>query len=205
MKKKLCFSWLLVGGLALSGAAQAQTAPAGETAATSKPTYLRLGLGTAYDIEGYYRCAKLSVEYAPMLTRKIGLASRVVGIGGKPTSGMETQLPNQNYKAGYLEQEVVFYPFGNSQRLNLGIGAGGFAGFYRLNGFNNFTAESGKVTEYTLVRKQGFHGGYLLSLNLDVALGKEQRWRVGTKATLQNGALGNRRSSTYNLTLARRL
>ncbi|AIZ64002.1 hypothetical protein PK28_10440 [Hymenobacter sp. DG25B] len=204
MKKKLCFSWLLVGSLASSGAAQAQTAPAGE-APTGKPAFLRLGLGTTYDIEGYYRSARVSVEYAPMLTRKIGLASRVVGIGGKPTSGMETQLPNQNYKAGYLEQEVVFYPFGNSQRLNLGIGAGGFAGFYRLNGFNNFTAESGKVTDYTLERKQGFHGGYLLSLNLDVALGQEQRWRVGTKATLQNGALGNRHSSTYSLTLARRL
>jgi hypothetical protein len=63
----------------------------------------------------------------------------------------------------------------------------------------------GKVTEYQLERRQGFHGGYLLSLNLDVALGETRRWRVGTKATLQNGAERNRRASTYNLTLARRL
>ncbi|ALD20863.1 hypothetical protein [Hymenobacter sp. DG25A] len=205
MKKILCFSWLLAGSLAFCGAAQAQTAPASEAPSTGKPAFLRLGLGTAYDIEGYYRSARVSVEYAPMLSRRIGLASRVVGLVGKPTSGMETQLPNQNYKGGYLEQEVVFYPFENNQRLNLGLGAGGFAGFYRLNGFDHYTAVDGKFTEYQLERRQGFHGGYLLSLNLDVALGETKRWRVGTKATLQNGAEGNRRASTYNLTLARRL
>ncbi|AHJ97885.1 hypothetical protein [Hymenobacter swuensis] len=201
MAKKQTVSALLLGQLALGSIARAQTAPV----TAGRPAYVRLGVGTAHDIYGYYPCTRLSAEFAPMLSRKIGLASRVVGIVGKPSSGLETQLPNQNYRAGYLEQEVVFYPFGNDHRVNVGLGAGGFFGYYRRNSNSYLRGVNGQVTEYELASQKGFHGGGLLSLNVDVALGEKQQWRVGGKATLQNGISGNTRSSTYSLTLGRRL
>ncbi len=204
--KKIIQPGLLLGAMAaLSPLASRAQAPA-ETRPLAHPSHLRLGLGTTYDIVGYYRCARVSLEYAPMLTRKIGLASRVVGVRGKPSGeSMESQLPNQNYKAAYLEQEVVFYPFGNDKRVNFGVGGGGFVGYYRRNGFNNFQTVAGRVTSYELASREGGHAGYIFSLNLDVALGQAQRWRLGAKSTVQNGSGGNTTAPTHNLTLAWRL
>lgn len=199
---------LVIGAVFCATASPAQTVATdvAPTTAAGRPAYLRLGLGTTYDIVGYYRCARVSLEYAPMLSRQIGLASRIVGVSGKPShKELESQLPNQNYKAAYLEQEVVFYPFGNDKRVNVGVGAGGFAGYYHRNSFNNFQSVSGKVTDYKLASQQGFHGGYMFLLNLDVVLGQRQQWRLGAKSTIQSGKNGNTTTPTHNLTLARRL
>jgi len=173
--------------------------------AAHKPAYLRLSLGTTYDINGYYRCGRLAVEYAPTLTRHLGLAGRLVGVLGKPTDQLERQAPNQNYKAAYVEEEAIFYPFGTNKRLLFGVGAGGFAGYYKNNGFESLSAVSGKLTQYKLASWEGVHAGYIFSLNLDVAIGAAQRWRVGLKSTIQNGIGGNTTSPSHSLTLARRL
>ncbi|MBW3128378.1 hypothetical protein [Hymenobacter profundi] len=176
----------------------AQTAPA------TKPSYLRLGVGTAYDMSGYYRCTRLSLEYAPTLSRHFGAAGRVVGVFGKPDNKLERQLPNQDYKAGFVEAEGIYYPFGTDKRVLFGIGAGGFAGYYQKDSYSYLQATSGQVNAYELYSYRGPYAGGLLSLNLDAAVGARQLYRVGAKATVQNGINGGR-TSTYNLTLARRL
>lgn len=170
----------------------------------AKPAYLRLGVGTAYDIAGTYRCTRLAVEYAPMLTRHFGVAGRLVGVIGQPNNSLERQLPDQRYRAGFVEVEGVVYPFGTDKRVLVGLGAGGFAGYYRKDTYAFFTAIAGRVDAYAPRTYSGPYAGYLLSLNLDAALDARQRWRVGAKATVQNGLNGGT-TSTYNLTLARRL
>jgi hypothetical protein len=112
-------------------------------AVKGKPAYLRLGVGTAYDNTGRYRCARLALEYAPTLTRHLGLAGRLVGVYGQPNSALERQLPNQRYQAGFVEVEGIVYPFGTDQRVLLGIGAGGFAGYYRKDTYSFLQATAG--------------------------------------------------------------
>jgi hypothetical protein len=124
---------------------------------------------------------------------------------GKPTSQFERQAPNQNYKAGYVEQEAIFYPFGTDKKVLFGVGGGGFLGYYKKNTYSSLSAVSGKLTDYQLATHEGFYGGYLLSLNLDVAVGAAQRWRVGLRSSVQNGTGGNTTSPTHSLTIARRL
>ncbi|GAB2785087.1 hypothetical protein GCM10027175_24630 [Hymenobacter latericoloratus] len=189
----------------LGGSAVAQEAAA-NPGSPARPAYLRLGLGSAYDIDGYYRSARLTLEYAPTLNRHLGLASRVVGVLGKPSgSSLEAQLPNQKYKAAYLEQEIIYYPLGTDKRVLFGVGAGGFAGYYRKNGFTYLQATDGRVTDYQLNSRQGLHAGYLLTASLEVALGQQKRWLLGAKSTLRNGIEGNTTTSTHSLTLGRRL
>ncbi|RPD44309.1 hypothetical protein DNI29_21610 [Hymenobacter sediminis] len=171
---------------------------------SAKPAYLRLGVGTAYDNAGAYRCTRLALEYAPTLTRHFGVAGRLVGVFGKPSSSLERQLPDQRYRAGFVEVEGMLYPFGTDKRVLLGLGAGGFAGYYRKDTYAFLTATAGRVDSYALRTYSGPYAGYLLSLNLDAAVDARQRWRIGVKATVQNGLNGGR-TSTYNLTLARRL
>ena len=194
--------------LLLPAAATAQRAPSDAQTAplptSTKPSYLRLGVGTAYDVGGYYRCTRLALEYAPTLSRHFGLAGRVVGVFGTPNDKLQQQLPDQNYKAGFVEAEGIYYPFGTDKRVQFGIGAGGFAGYYKKNDYTYLQATSGQVTDYSLVSNSGPYAGYLLSLNLDTAIGTKQLWRVGAKATVQNGINGGTTSS-YNLTLAKRL
>ncbi|QNE38896.1 hypothetical protein F1C16_04650 [Hymenobacter sp. NBH84] len=182
-----------------------QTAPLVKSSALApKPSYLRLGVGTAYDVNGYYRCTRLALEYAPTLSQHFGAAGRIVGVFGNPSDKLQRQLPNQNYKAGFIEAEGVYYPFGTDKRVLFGVGAGGFAGYYEKNDYNYLKATSGQVTDYLLVSYRGPYAGVLFSLNLDAAVGARQLYRVGAKATVQNGINGGR-TSTYNLTLARRL
>jgi hypothetical protein len=185
--------------------ASEQTAADVPVARSFPVAYLRVGLGTSYDINKYYRCARLCVEYAPMLNQRLGLSGRLVGVLGKPSSSFEKQLPNQNYKAAYVEQEILFYPFGINKRVRFALGAGGFAGYYKKNGFSHFSAVSGEVVDYGLNSQQGVHAGYIGSLNLEAALGKEQRWAVGVKSTIQNGNAGVSTLRTHSLTLSRRL
>jgi hypothetical protein len=185
--------------------APAQTAPNSAVARPFQTAYLRVGLGTSYDINKYYRCARLSVEYAPMLNRWLGLSGRLVGVLGKPSGSFEKQIPNQNYKAAYVEQEVLFYPLGTSNKVRFALGAGGFAGYYKKNSFSYMSAVSGKVTDYGLSSQQGTHAGYLGSLSLETDLGQEKRWAVGVKSTIQNGIGGVTTLSTHSLTLGRRL
>ncbi|WP_324672101.1 hypothetical protein [Hymenobacter sp. GOD-10R] len=177
--------------------------PSPETT-THKPAYLRLGVGTTYEITGGYRCERLALEYAPTLTNHLGLASRVAFVFGKPTDKLERQVPNQNYKAGYIEQEAIFYPFGTDKKILFGLG-GGFLGYYKKNTYSSFSAVAGTLKDYTLAAHDGFHGGYLLSLNLDMAVGTAQRWRIGLRSSIQNGTGGNTTSPTHSLTFARRL
>jgi hypothetical protein len=186
--------------------AQAQTAAA-EIPATRpfQVAYLRVGLGTSYDIDKYYRCARFSVEYAPMLNRRLGLSGRLVGVLGKPSSSFEKQVPKQNYKAAYVEQEVLFYPFGAEKKVRFALGAGGFAGYYKKNTTSYISGVSGKVVDYGLATQQGVHAGYIGSLSLETALGQEQRWAVGVKSTIQNGIGGVSTLKTHSLTVGRRL
>lgn len=166
--------------------------------------YLRAGIGACYDVNKYYRCGRYSLEYAPMLSRKVGLATRVVGVRGAPSSGLETQVPHQNYQAGYFEQEVLYYPLGLGRRVRFAVGAGGFAGYYKKNGFEYIQATAGRVDGYKLASWQGGHAGWLGSLNLEVGLGASQRWLAGLKVTTQSGASGISRTDSYNLTWGRR-
>lgn len=199
--------------LALSPTAWAQMpqetsssqAPASAPVRPFQVAYLRLGLGTSHEISYNYRCARFFVEYSPLLTRRLGLAGRLVGIAGKPTSDFEKQLPKQNYKAAYVEEEVLFYPFGADKRVRFAVGAGGFAGYYKRNGFDYINVVSGKVTDYKLASEQGVHAGYLGSLSVEAGLGAQQRWQVGLKSTIQNGIGGITTMRTHSLTLGRRL
>ncbi|WP_022826334.1 hypothetical protein [Hymenobacter norwichensis] len=145
------------------------------------------------------------MEYAPLLSRRLGLAGRLVGVIGKPTSDFEKQLPQQNYKAAYVEQEVLFYPFGSEKRVRFALGAGGFAGYYKRNSFDYVSGVSGQVTDYKLASQDGVHAGYLGSLSVEAGLGSQQRWQVGVKSTIQNGIEGVSTLRTHSLTLARRL
>lgn len=209
---KTCLASAAASLLSLSHATEgiAQVAPR-EGAASAlaarpfQPAYLRVGLGTTSDVSSYYPCARLSVEYAPLLTRRLGLASRLVGVAGKPTSELERQAPNQNYKAAYVEQEVLYYPFGHDQRVRFAVGAGGFAGYYKQNSFDFLQATNGQLTDYGLRSYQGVHAGYLGSLQLEVALGQQQRWLLGLKSTIQNGTGGVTTLTTHSLTMGRRL
>ena len=169
-----------------------------------KPAYLRLGVGTAYDIGRSYRCTRLALEYAPTLTRHFGLAGRLVGVFGQPDSQIERQLSDQRYKAGFVEVEGLYYPFGTDKRVLFGLGAGGFAGYYRKDSYSVLQTTAGRVDFYERYAYKGPYAGYLLSVNVDAAVDTQQRWRVGAKATLQNGLNGGG-TATYNFTLARRL
>jgi hypothetical protein len=203
----------LLGALGQATSAHAQAEYARPQVATRfapppepfRMAYLRVGVGSTSDALNSYRCTRLAVEYAPMLTTHLGLASRLVGVGGKPSNWLETQAPNQNYKAAYLEQEALFYPLGNNRRVQFAVGAGGFAGYYRKNSVSWMEAVEGQLTNYQLASYQGVHAGYLGSLNLGVALGQQQHWQLGFKSTIQNGTAGTATLFTNSFTIGRRL
>jgi hypothetical protein len=206
---------LLVIALSQATEAQAQVEQAVPSAAPApkspfQTAYLRLNVGTTFDALKYYRCARVAVEYAPMLTHHVGLAGRLAGVAGSPSASnlygtWIDQLPNQNYKAGYAEAEALYYPFGNQKRVRFAVGAGGFVGYYKKNSFSFANVVDNQLVDYQLTSHQGVHAGYLGSLNLEVALGTEQRWLVGLKATLQKGVGGVTDVTGQSLTLARRL
>ena len=125
--------------------------------------------------------------------------------GSAPTRGLEGQAPNQNYKAGYAEAEVLWYPFGNASRLIFALGAGGFAGYYQHNGYESLSSVSGQLVDYKLRATQGILAGGIGSFNLEVGLGQAQHWRVGLKSLAQSGYGGITSFTSHSLILARRL
>jgi len=174
-----------------------------------RPRYLRLSLGTIPDTYWTYSCLKVGLEYAPMLTRHVGVAGRLVGISGHPTSSDPAygpwinQVPNQNCRAGYAEVEALFYPIGVSHRVRFAVGLGGFAGYYRNNAYTSAIIVAGHAQWYELATYQGSLVGYLGSLNMEVALGQQRRWALGVKLTRQKGGGGITNLPGQSLTLAR--
>jgi hypothetical protein len=146
-----------------------------------------------------------------MLTRHLGLAGRLVGVAGYPTASTPLygswieQVPNQNYRAGFVEAEGLVYPFGNTRRVRFALGLGGYAGYYKLNAINSANVVAQQVVAYELATQQGGAVGYLGSLNVEVALGKQRRWLVGLKATRQKGLSGITNLPGQSLTIARQL
>lgn len=180
---------LLVTGVATTAHAQDSTRDAPRVAqpAPARLAYLRASLGTTYSLSWEYRCARLGLEYAPMLTKHIGVAGRLVGVAGQPTaasslySARPEAVADQHYRAGFVEVEGLYYPFGTTHRVRFALGVGGFTGYY------NQQTTSEQVQTYQLVTRQGAATGYLGSLNMEVALGKERVWLVGFKAMRQQG------------------
>ena len=209
---------LLVAGHLPKAAAQeaAPRAPA-RAANASAPVrpfqvaYLRASLGVTSTLGWEYCCPRLAVEYAPMLTRHLGLAGRLVGVAGHPTTSTPLygswieQVPNQNYRAGFVEAEGLLYPFGNTRRVRFAIGLGGYAGYYKLNAISSANVVAQQVVAYELTTEQGGAVGYLGSLNVEVALGKQRRWLVGLKVTRQKGLGGITNLPGQSLTIARQL
>ena len=64
--------------------------------------YLRASVGLNPTIGWEYRCPRVAVEYAPMLTRHLGLAGRLAGSAGQPSASTGLygswikDIPNQN-------------------------------------------------------------------------------------------------------------
>ena len=200
----------------LSNACAQDTAPPAPARAASTPrpfqvAYLRASVGVTYTLGWEYRCPRLAVEYAPMLTRHLGMAGRLVGVAGHPTAATPLygpwieDIPNQKYRAGFFEAEGLVYPFGNTRRVRFALGAGGFAGYYKLNAINSASVVSQQVVDYELATQQGSAVGYLGSLNVEVALGKQRVWLLGLKATRQKGLWGITNLPGQSLTLARQL
>lgn len=191
----LCAGCILTTSLLFASAAWAQ----GE-----RPAYLRVGLGRTEAAPMYY-CARFSVEYQPLLGQHWGVAGRLAGVAGKPTQGLEGQAPNQNHKAGYVEAEALWYPFGNKRRVTFALGAGGFVGYYQYNTYAFLSGISGQLVDHELKSYSGSHAGVLGSLNVEVGLGNTQRWRLGIKSLAQSGQGGITSYKSHSLTLARRL
>lgn len=173
--------------------------------------YLRASVGIGNTLGWEYRCPRIALEYAPLLTRHLGLAARVAGVAGQPAASTPlygtwiTDIPNQNYRAGFVEAEGLLYPLGNTRRVRFALGAGGFAGYYKLNSISSATLVDNKVVAYELATREGSRAGYLFSLNVEVALGKQRAWLLGLKATRQQGLGGITNLPGQSLTLARQL
>jgi hypothetical protein len=188
--------------------ADSTTTPRATKKAT-RPRYLRLSVGTIPDTYWTYRCLKVGIEYAPMLTKHLGVAGRLVGLAGHPTSSDPAygpwidQVPNQNCRAAYAEAEALYYPIGVSHRVRFAVGLGGFAGYYRNNAYTSGLIVAGQANWFELATYQGSLVGYLGSLNLEVALGQQRRWALGAKLTRQKGGGGITNLPGQSLTLAR--
>lgn len=208
---------LIAGHLPKVAAQEAAPSAPGRAANASAPVrpfqvvYLRASLGVTSTLGWEYRCPRLAVEYAPMLKRHLGLAGRLVGVAGHPTASTPLygswieQVPNQNYRAGFVEAEGLLYPFGNTQRVRFALGLGGYAGYYKLNAISSANVVAQQVVAYELATEQGGAVGYIGSLNVEVALGKQRRWLVGLKATRQKGLGGITNLPGQSLTIARQL
>jgi len=158
-----------------------------------------------------YSCYRVGLEYAPMLGPRFGLAGRVAGVAGHPTAAtplygpwIET-IPNQNYRAGFLEAEALYYPFGITHRVRFALGLGAFFGSYKHNSVDTIAIVNNQVTHYHLTTRSGSQIGYSASANLEVGLGKEQKWLVGLKVTRQQGRGKIDNLPGQSLTLARKL
>jgi hypothetical protein len=208
---------LLAGHLPPAAAQEATPSATAQPASTStsvlpfQVAYLRASVGITSTLGWEYRCPRLAIEYAPILTRHLGLAGRLVGVAGHPTAATPLygrwieQVPNQNYRAGFVEAEGLVYPFGNTRRVRFALGLGGYAGYYKLNAISSANVVDQQVVAYELATQQGGAVGYLGSLNVEVALGKQRRWLVGLKASRQKGLGGITNLPGQSLTIARQL
>jgi hypothetical protein len=173
--------------------------------------YLRATVGTTATLDWAYTCSRIALEYAPMLGPRFGLAGRVAGVTGHPTAAtplygpwIET-IPNQNYRAGFLEGEALYYPFGSSHRVRFALGLGAFFGTYKHNSVDTIFVVNNQVTHYHLASRNGSQAGYIASANLEVGVGQQQRWLVGLKVTRQQGTGKIDNLPSQGLTLARKL
>jgi hypothetical protein len=207
--------FLLAAGCVTSACAQDRVLPV-PSVVTDQPrpfqvAYLRASVGLAPTLGWHYQCPRVALEYAPMLTRHLGLAGRLAGVTGRPAASTPLygpwikNIPNQNYRAGFLEAEGLLYPFGNTRRVRFALGVGGFVGYYQLNTFSSANIVDQQVVAYELTTHQGAAAGYLGSLNIEVALGKQRVWLLGLKATRQKGLGGITNLPGQSLTLARQL
>ena len=206
------YATLLLLGSGLPLIAQAQDAGSQIDQFTpARTTYLRATFGTMPTLGWDYSCYRLGLEYAPMLGPRFGLAGRVAGVAGHPTASsslygpwIET-IPNQNYRAGFLEAEVLYYPFGITHRVRFALGLGAFFGSYKHNGVDTVLVANNQVTHYHPTTRSGSQAGYIASANLEVGLGKQQKWLLGLKVTRQQGRGKVDNLPGQSLTLARKL
>ncbi|MBC6605497.1 hypothetical protein H8B13_01565 [Hymenobacter sp. BT188] len=175
-----------------------------QTPESSSPSTLQLGIGTAGMGTGDYVLLKAQVEYGRLFKRHLSTGTRLALAGGNReniATVYNSQRPGGNgvnvpyalsYQTANLEQEFYIYPFGNDKEIRFFAGGGGYVGYSTRYGAPanhlNFTTNEATLD---LDHEEGWHAGYMFSINLDLALGSEQNWRVGGKASFQNDTFAN--------------
>ncbi|MBW3127789.1 hypothetical protein [Hymenobacter profundi] len=187
------------------------------SAVAQRPASIQLGVGSALVGTGDYKALKAHVEYAPLFGRHLGTGTRLAFIGGsrESFSTVFDPIPRpgstginvpyaMTYQAANLEHEFYLYPFGNNRQVLFAVGGGGYVGYSNRYGApqTRWDAGLGGAVNY-LEHEQGVHAGYMLSLNLDVALGIDRQWLAGGKASFQNDTFGNT-LATLQLKVGRR-
>ncbi|UOR06390.1 hypothetical protein MUN82_04665 [Hymenobacter aerilatus] len=187
------------------------------TALAQRPASIQLGVGSALVGTGDYKALKAHVEYAPFFGRHLGTGTRLAFIGGSQESYQTVYNPDprtgttgvnvpfaMTYQAMNVEHEFYLYPFGNDQQVLFAVGGGGYAGYSQRYGAPQTTIDfSTGIKTNSLDQEKGLHAGYMLSLNLDVALGIDRQWLAGGKASFQNDTFGNT-MATLQLKVGRR-
>lgn len=175
------------------------------TAFAQRPASIQLGVGSALVGTGDYKALKAHVEYAPLFGRHLGTGTRLAFIGGSQESFSTIYNPipqpsnpgvnvpyAMTYQAANLEHEFYLYPFGNDGQVLFAVGGGGYVGYSNRYGAPQTRWDAGLGGNVnSLEHEQGLHAGYMLSLNLDVALGLDRKWLAGGKASFQNDTFGN--------------
>lgn len=182
--------------------AQAQSEP---NAALHRSALFRLGLGSCVYGPDSYGATKLHLEYAPQFGQHLRLGSRLAVVSGsKPYyfgeySNDRTHKVRQSYQALNVEQEAYWVPFGINKAVEFSAGVGAFGGYcvhkaFAGSGFylkEPFVGSPEFLFGYKTSDEQGFHAGYIASLNADVALNQARTWRVGGRVFLQNDTRAN--------------
>jgi hypothetical protein len=165
---------------------------------------LQLGIGTAGMGTGDYGLLKAQVEYGRLLKRYLGTGTRLAMAGGNRenvATVYNTQRPGSpgvnvpyalSYQTANVEQELYLFPFGNDRQVLFFVGGGGYVGYSNRYGAPvnrlNFTTNEATLD---LEHEEGWHAGYMFSVNLDVALGSAHNWLMGGKASFQNDTFAN--------------
>ncbi|UOQ64683.1 hypothetical protein [Hymenobacter volaticus] len=170
--------------------------------ATHRPALLRLGLGSCLNGSGDYGVVKTYLEYAPQFGQHLRLGSRLAVISGSNHVDFGEDYNGRNYtvkesyRAVNIEQEVYWLPFGIHKTVEFGVGVGAFGGYgsskgLSYGGFSLNQSTNQLEFSYTPSDEQGFHAGYIASLNVNVAIDPARTWRVGGKLSLQNDTRAN--------------
>ncbi|RAK70513.1 hypothetical protein [Hymenobacter edaphi] len=179
--------------VSLSLPALAQTAPSTRPAPRN---LVEFGAGRSLNGSGDYFCQKFHVGYARTLGRHFSVGPRLALINGSTDIyfGQGATLPI-TYRAINLEGEAYYAPFGYERRFVFAFGAGAYVGHTRQHDFYyagwGRNANNEWVFDSRPRNTQGFHVGYLASLNADYVVDDEQRWLLGAKLALQNDTYGN--------------